>query len=175
MKRITLVACLALMTALTAVASANSHMDATAAAFLKQGAGTWDATVYMGPEPSKGTETVRIIGDGMWLVTDFESTFGGAPFTGHGITGFDAQKKVYVGVWVDSMSPTAMHMQGTLDAAGKKMTSTGEAPDPATGKMVKHMMTETYIDADSREFVMSVAGPDGKAMETMKIVYKRRK
>lgn len=175
MKRITLVACWALVTALAVAASAASHMDATAAKTLKMGAGTWDATVHMGPETSKGTEVVRIIGDGMWLVTDFESTMGGMPFAGHGITGFDAKKKMYVGVWVDSMSPHAMHMEGTLDATGKKMTMTGEAPDPATGKMIKHTMVETWVDADTREFVMSMPGPDGKAMETMKIVYKRRK
>ena len=173
MKRITLVACLALVTALAVPASANSHMEA--ASHLKKCAGTWDATVHMGPETSKGTETVKIIGDGMWLVTDFESVMAGAPFTGHGVTGFDAKKNKYVGIWVDSMSPHAMHMEGSMDASGKKMTMTGDAPDPATGKMIKHTMTETYLDADTREFVMSVPGPDGKAMDMMKIVYKRRK
>ncbi len=175
MKRITLVACWALVTVLAAAASANGHMDATAASHLKKCAGTWDAVVHIGPETSKGSETISIIGDGMWLVTDFESTMGGMPFHGHGITGFDTQKKKYTGVWVDSMSPHAMHMEGTLDASGKKMTMIGEAPHHETGKMVKHTMVETYVDADTREFTMSMPGPDGKAMETMKIVYKRRK
>jgi uncharacterized protein DUF1579 len=183
MKRITLVACLALVTALAVPASANSHMDATAAAHMKQCAGTWDATIHMtmgpetskAPETSKGTETVRIIGDGQWLVSDFEGNMAGAPFTGHGVTGFDPTKKKYVGVWVDSMSPHVMHMEGTMDAAGKKLTMTGEAPDHQTGKMIKHTMTETYVDADTREFVMAMPGPDGKVMDVMKIVYKRRK
>jgi hypothetical protein len=176
MKRFTFVACGVLVAGLAFAASANSHTDATAATHMKQCAGTWDATVHMGPtETSKGTETIRIIGDGLWLVSDFESVMAGAPFMGHGITGFDPTKKKYVGVWVDSMSPHAMHMEGTMDATGKKLTMIGEAPDHETGKMIKHTMTETYVDADTREFVMSMPGPDGKAMDVMKIVYKRRK
>jgi hypothetical protein len=175
MRKILSFACCALWGLYAGGASANAHMDAAAAAVLKNCAGTWDATVHMGTETSKASEVVRVIGDGMWLVTDFEATMGGMPFTGHGVTGFDPKKKKYVGVWVDTMSPHPMHMEGSLDATGKKMTMHGESVDPMSGKPVKHEMVETYVDADTREFVMSMVGADGKAVESMKIVYKRRK
>src|SRR6185503_17588298 len=73
-------------------------------AFLAKDAGTWDATITDKNTGvvSKGTEVRRMVG-GLWLIGDFTSEMNGQPFVGHGITGFDQDKKKYVGAWVDSM------------------------------------------------------------------------
>jgi hypothetical protein len=165
---------------LACAALAEQHNDKAAAsspqaAHFKKAVGTWDATVTSMGQTSKGTETIRVLGDGMWLVSDFESPMGGSPFQGHGITGYDTQKKKFTGVWVDTMSPMPMHMEGTLDASGKVLTMTGDMPDPATpGKMIPSTMVETWTDANTRVFTMGIPGPDGKNMEMMKIEYKRK-
>jgi hypothetical protein len=165
-----------------AAAAASQSSSQTAAvtspqaAHFKKAVGTWDATVNSLGQTSKGSETVRILGDGMWLLSDFESEMAGTPFQGHGITGYDAQNKKYTGVWVDTMSPMPMHMEGTLDASGKVLTMIGDMPDPESpGKTIKATMVETWPDANTRVFTMNIPGPDGKSMEMMKIEYKRRK
>jgi hypothetical protein len=164
-----------------AVAAATQASDPAAstspqAAHFKKAVGTWDATVNSMGQTSKGTETIRVMGDGMWLLSDFESEMAGAPFQGHGITGYDATQKKYTGVWIDTMSPMPMHMEGTLDASGKVLTMTGDMPDPENaGKTIKATMVETWTDSNSRVFTMNIPGPNGKPMEMMKIEYKRRK
>src|SRR5437773_2168191 len=76
--------------------------------FLKKDVGVWDATVETIMEPggkpnvSKGVETITLLGGGLWMIQDFKSEFMGVPFQGHGVTGYDASKKKYVGTWVDS-------------------------------------------------------------------------
>ena len=174
MKRSSIAVCALL---LAGAAAANQHTEALPqAAHFKKAAGTWDATVEGEGPASKGVETVRLIGDGMWAISDFEATMSQGPFTGHGVSGYDPVKKKYVGVWVDTMSPIPFHMEGEMDTAGKVMTSKGMMPDPSDPtKTLEATMVETWLDADTRTFSMRVAGPDGKAMEMMKITYKRRK
>lgn len=146
---------------------------------LKTDVGTWDATVesFMsgGPAPmiSKGTETNALVG-GLWLVTDFKADLMGMPFVGHGVTGYDAHKKKYVGTWVDTMSSGLGLTEATWDAATKTMTGTMEAPDPA-GQVQKMKSVVTYKDPDTRIFTMSGAGPDGKDVTFLKITYLRKK
>ena len=181
MNRLALVAAAALSTTLgTGAAVADPQSDKPApppqAAQFAKAVGTWDATVESHGDVSKGTETIRVMGDGLWAISDFDGTFSGAPFKGHGVSGYDPAQKKYIGVWVDTMSPFPMHIEGQMDAAGKVLTSKGKMPDPTNpAQMVECSLVETWIDADNRTFSMSMPGPDGKTMEMMKITYKRRK
>jgi hypothetical protein len=146
---------------------------------LKADVGTWDATVesFMpgAPQPmvSKGTETNTLVG-GMWLVTDFKSEMMGQPFQGHGVSGWDPNKKKYVGTWVDTMSTGLGLSESTYDAATKTMNGTFEGPDP-TGQIMKMKSTVVVKDPNTRVFTMSGPGPDGKDMTYMRITYNRRK
>jgi hypothetical protein len=149
-------------------------------AFLKADVGTWDATVEFlmmpgaPPAASKGTETVRMLGD-FWQLSEFKGEMMGQPFEGLGTTGWDSTKKKYVGSWIDSMTPGSSTMEGTYDAATKTMKATMEGPDP-TGAVTKTSVTTQWKDADTRVFTMyGPAGADGKAPEVMRITYKRRK
>jgi hypothetical protein len=141
---------------------------------LKSTVGTWDATVEMTSAPgaptSKGTETVKEVG-GLWFVADFKSEMGGAPFEGHGVSGYDTVKKKYVGTWVDSMTTSMMSSEGTYDAAKKTMVDTmsGIGMD---GKPAKWKAITEWKDDDTRVFSLF---DEGKTVPSMRITYKRRK
>jgi len=146
---------------------------------LAMDAGTWDATVEMfmpgaaQPMVSKGTEVNTMGCGGLCLISDFKGDFGGMPFHGHGTSTWDPNKKKYVGTWTDSMSSGLSLSEGTYDAAAKKSTSTMEGPDP-TGKIVKSKAVVEYKDANTRVMSMSMTGPDGKDVPTMKISYTKK-
>ena len=52
----------------------------------------------------------------------------GAKFTGKSMDSYDAAKKKYFSVWVDSMSGVPMMLEGTYDKEKKTMTLSGEGP-----------------------------------------------
>jgi len=79
---------------------------------LKRLEGDWIATVKSFWSESKGTMTYKLECGGLWLVSDFRGEFGGQKFQGRGLDTYDAQKKKYVSVWVDSMSTTPLLMEG---------------------------------------------------------------
>jgi hypothetical protein len=146
---------------------------------LKADVGTWDAVVEMAEAPnapmssSKGLEKSTLLG-GMWLITDFETDLGGMPFRGHGITGWDAAKKKYVGSWVDSMAASIGMGESTWDAASKTLSGSFVGADGNGGSMTMKQ-TVVYSDNDNtRVFTMSAPGPDGKDAVMLRITYKRR-
>ncbi|MEO6710464.1 MAG: DUF1579 domain-containing protein [Planctomycetota bacterium] len=145
-------------------------------AALAKDAGTWDATVThtMGgtPEVSTATEVRKMVG-GLWLIGDFTGKMAGKPFFGHGVNGYDPDKKKYVGVWVDTMSCTLMLTEGTMDEATKTLHSTGKFT--MDGKEMTCTMTTQNKDADNQVFTMSMPGEGGAPMMALKIEYKRRK
>jgi len=147
---------------------------------LKKDAGIWEATVEENVEPgappkvSKGIETNTLACGGLWLVTDFKGEMMGQPFQGHGVTGYDPQKKKYVGIWVDGMSSALGLLEGTYDAAKKTMTNMYESHDP-TGKPVKMKMVTVWTGEDSRAWTASMVGDDGKEISMLSIKYRRKK
>jgi Protein of unknown function (DUF1579) len=147
---------------------------------LKRDVGVWDATVEMQGPPgapasvSKGTETVSLMGGGLWQITEFKGEMMGQPFEGRGATGFDPNKKKYVGTWVDSMTTGLSLVEATLDPSKNVMTGTMEGTDPS-GAVTKMKEVTEWKDADNRLFTLYVPMPDGKEFPVMKITYKRRK
>ena len=139
---------------------------------LKKLAGTWDATVEMlhpGATAEKGTETNKLLGDGLWVVSDFKSTMGQKPFEGHGVWGYDPAKKKYVGTWVDSMTSALTTSEGTYDAASKTETSWMDTVGH-DGKPTKMKATTVWKDDDTRVFTMYTG-----ETPSMRITYKRQK
>lgn len=141
---------------------------------LKQLEGTWDAVIKAGPNESKGVVTYKMDLGGLWLVSDFQGAFEGQKFTGRGLDSYDAIKKKYVSVWVDSMSTLPVVSEGNFDKDGKVLTMVGEGPGP-DGKPMKYKMTTEHKDKDTLLWTMFGAGPDGKDAEMFSITYKRRK
>lgn len=138
---------------------------------LKKMEGTWDTTMKMMGQESKGTSTYKMDLGGLWLASTFETDMGGQKFSGRGFDSYDAGKKKFVGVWVDSMTTQPMVTEGTYDKEKKVMTMIGDAPGP-DGKPMKHRMTTEMKDDNTMLFTMFM----GDAKEpTFTILYKRKK
>ncbi|MEZ6096182.1 MAG: DUF1579 domain-containing protein [Pirellulaceae bacterium] len=125
---------------------------------LKKDVGTWKAEMkmWMAPEmPAQemaGEEVNRMVGD-LWLVSDFKADFGGMPFEGHAIMGYNPEAKKYQGSWIDSMTPAAAHMEGEFDKESNTLTTIMEQPQP-DGSMRKSKSTTVYDGDDKRVFNM---------------------
>ena len=127
---------------------------------LKEMVGTWDCVMDIGGQKSKATATYKLICGGMWVASDFEGDFGGMKFQGHGLDGYDQNKKKYVGVWVDSMSSAPMHMEGNYEEGGKLLVMTGESVG-AQGQPEKFKGTTEMKNKDHVIFKMYMIQPGG--------------
>jgi hypothetical protein len=142
---------------------------------LKKLEGTWDAAVTLQDgKKSKAEATYKMECGGLWLASDFKGEFDGKPFHGKGLDTYDAAKKKYVAVWVDSMMTAPLIMEGTHDESTKTTTQIGECPGP-DGKPMKMKGVTKDIDNDHMTFEMYTIGPDGKETKMMTIAYTRRK
>ena len=135
---------------------------------FKQEVGTWDVEIksWMGPgEPTvtKGKETNRMLGE-FWLISDFEGNMFGSKFSGHGVYGYDSQKKQYIGQWYDSFGSAPMSMTGKRDEQAKTMTYEGMAKG-MDGKPAKHILQTQYHDDGTRTMTMQVKSGDADAMQ----------
>ncbi len=142
---------------------------------FKADVGTWDVEIksWDGPgEPtvSKGREVDRMLG-GFWLLVEFKGNMMGMDFEGHGAYSYDAEKKQYVGSWIDSMGPTKMDMVGQYDKKTKTMTYHGEALGPE-GTPTKHVLTTKYKDDGTHVMTMEVQVA-GEMMKIFEMTYTR--
>lgn len=143
--------------------------------------GKWDLTVKMystpgqPPDESGATAEFEWILDGRYLVDHTEGNFGGMPFHGRGMTGYDNMRQKYVATWVDNLSTGIMTTEGTWDAAARTFRFAGESPDFMSGKMVTSRSEEILVDDDHWTMRMYMPGPDGEEYMNMQIDYVRVK
>ena len=130
-----------------------------------------NVTMKLGGMESRGTVTYAMELGGLWLVGNVERDAGGSKFSGRGFDTFDAAKKKYVAVWVDSTSTRPTTMEGTHDAATKTTTMTGEGPG-MDGKPVKYKSVSVWKDDNTVVYSMYV-GDDKDPVLT--ITYTRKK
>ena len=138
---------------------------------LKKLVGTWETTMTAGGMPSKGTMTYKMDLGGLWLVSTMDGEMFGQKFSGRGLDSYDAGKKKYVSVWVDSMSTSPVVMEGTYDAAKKAMTLAGEGPGMG-GKPAKYKSVTEWPGDDTVKFTMYM---DGGGEPAFTITYKWKK
>jgi len=145
---------------------------------LKMMAGTWDveSKMYMIPgQVMKGTyvETARIQPGGFWLISDIKGTFMGMPFHGHAVLGYEAHKKQYSGIWVDSFASILVTSTGHCKNNGKLNIMTGKGYDPMKKRNVTMRQITEIKDKNTKIFKMfDVQGE--KETLIMEAVYKRR-
>lgn len=125
--------------------------------WLGQFAGTWDvameSTLRSGEvENNKATATFRMLLGGRYQEQRFQGTFGGEPYEGHGITGFDNTTKVFQNYWFDTMGTTGSVSQGQRAADGKSITFNGKWDTPGGSVPFRQVLTQT--DANSFTFTM---------------------
>jgi len=138
---------------------------------LKKLVGNWTTTMKFGGMESKGMATYKMDLGGLWLASTFEGDFLGQKFSGRGFDSYDAGKKKYVAVWMDSMITSPLVMEGTHDKAAKTMTLTGMGTGE-DGKPAKFKSVSEMPDDDTINFAMYM----GDSKEPgFTIVYKRKK
>jgi len=143
--------------------------------------GNWTAKVktWMSPTAppteSDATSENRMALGGRFLEQRFQGSFMGQPFTGIGYTGYDNVRKKYVASWIDSMGTAMMVTEGSGDAGGKVITTTGTMPDAVTKKTVAVKAVTTIVDADHTTFEMWEPDPTGRVFKTLEIHYVRKK
>lgn len=125
------------------------------------------------PEESTATSERKWIMGGRYIEEHYQGTYGGQPFTGKGLQGYDNVTKKYFGTWMDSGSTGMTMARGTMN--GNTIKYQGMMSDPMSGKEVPYTMTTTITGNDSHKVEMWGAGPGGKEMKWMELVYTRAK
>ena len=142
--------------------------------FLTKLAGTWDATITMtmgvgGQMVSKGTEVNTLVCGDKWMTTHFSAEMMGMPFEGHGMIGWDAAKKRYVGTWIDVFSESMVQMEG--DVSDGKLV--WEYDNKIMGMTHQLRDVMTIRGEDERQLLSSIVSDDGP-VEQMRIEFTRR-
>jgi hypothetical protein len=142
--------------------------------YLAKMVGTWDAKVAVamgvgGTTTSTGTEINALVAGGKWLTTDFQFDFMGTPFEGHGVLGWDATKKKFVGTWVDSFSESFTHMEGEL----KDGALAWDYETTMMG-MTNKIHDDMTWDGDDKRLVVSSFRLEHGLQEHMRIELRRR-
>lgn len=142
---------------------------------LKVLEGNWECVMKSSDgNESKGTCSYKMECGGFWLTSNFNMDFGGMPFQGKGMDGYDPAKKKYVAIWVDSMSPVPMFFEGNYDAKKEKLIMTADWNGP-DGKPAKWRSVTVRKDNDHQTFEMFVTAEGGQEQKMMTIEYTRKK
>jgi hypothetical protein len=149
--------------------------------WLQQLVGEWESEFEAVPDPSqppvksKGSESARSIG-GFWVVAENKGDFDGLEFTGLLTLGYDADKKRYIGTWVDSMQSYLWTYEGTVDADGKVLTLETEGPCPMRpGQTTNFREVLELKSKDHKVFTSSIQLEDGSWVTMLTINYRRKK
>lgn len=148
-------------------------------ALLKKHIGKWttETKSYFAdpnkPEVSKGSATFTALFGGRYIQQTFKGEFFGMPFEGVGVTGFDKNKKKYVGTWIDSFETGIMTTEGTYDEKTNTVVEVGISQS-AEGEAKMKTVTK-FVDDDTMVFTMHMVQPDGKEVLGMEITYRRVK
>lgn len=154
-------------------------------AWLKGWEGQWECVIksYWSPgappEESKSSVVSTMIMGGRYLEEKVTGSFdmpgaGAMQFEGRSIVGYDNAGKKFNTFWIDNFGTGFWFESGTVDAAGKVLTTEGENFDPMVNANVKTKSVATVVDHDHRTLEMWGPGPDGKMFKKMEIAYTRK-
>jgi hypothetical protein len=125
------------------------------------------------PMEETGTATRAMTLDGRVRVENISSRMMGAPFTGHGMLGYDNVTGKYWSTWNDSMSTGLMVSEGTCDAS-RACTFTGSWNDPIKKGPVTARMTTRWTSPTTEVFEMYGPARDGKEMKMMEMTFTKK-
>jgi len=136
--------------------------------FLQKFAGKWtvDQEARMSPDqpPIKGTGSIEshMLGK-FWVINEFESSMLGMTMTGIQTVGYDSAKKMYVGTWVDSMTETLWHYEGSVDESGMILTLSADGPHMSKpGETAKYRDIYEFKSKDEIAVFSKVLSDDGE-------------
>ena len=144
-------------------------------------AGTWSTksrfwvTPGAPPQENAGAAQIEWVLGGRYLQQTFTGEYMGKPFHGIGYWAYDNIKKKYLSAWMDDLGTSIMQMTGSMDKAGKTLTTTGAIAEVITKKPIKVKEVLTLVDAEHFTDEMWTTGSDGKASKSFEIAYTRKK
>lgn len=149
--------------------------------WLQQFVGEWDseAEAIMAPgQPPmkcKGTMNFKMLG-AFWVIADNKMSMMGMNVSAIFTCGYDAEKKKYVGTWIDSMGGHMWKYEGTVDESGKKLSLHAEGPNMMKeGKMAKYIDNYEFKSKDHIVLTSTMQGDDGKWVQFMTANLTRKK
>ncbi len=150
---------------------------------LRDYAGKWSAHVkyYFGASTplvqSTGVETNLLACQNLWVKTAFASDKNSPYYEGHGLLGFDPNRKVYVGAWADMVNPQLTIFEGVADEEARTLTLVGDVPDFRNASAMAKVRIVTIFEPDknARKTTHYVQGADGKEIVFMTVDYVRTK
>lgn len=141
--------------------------------------GTWKVKVRMfNPDGSVQSES-DMTSEGKWIMNDHyveetvTGSFGGMPFAGRALIGYDNLRKKYVSTWYDNMGTGVMFGEGTYDPKTKTFHSKTHSPNFDMTKIAPSHSTEQNIDKDHWLVTSFSEGPGEKAYKSMTLEYAR--
>ena len=149
---------------------------------LKPLVGTFAATATYAADPgaagagtltSQGTSTNALILGERFLQQDYVGRLGDREFHGLTIIGYDNVTAGYEAVSCDEASTTLFTMDGSASDDGKTITFSGQAGDPASGR-VQSFRRVLRIEGQDRH-VLEMFEPDaaGQLRKTVTVTYER--
>ena len=147
-------------------------------AVLQPLVGRWKSVTKMwtgpgDPQVSEGTSERSWVMGGRYMVGKYAGEFGGMPFEGMEILGYDKMHGQYVATWIDNMGTgIAASSSGTWDPAARTLTILITFDDPVSGKPTTLRNLTRIVDDNS--YVFSIIGKmDGKDYTQMETTYTR--
>lgn len=147
-------------------------------ALVLRDAGAWGAQMLDRPLPgggsssAKGTETSTVCCGGNFLVSDYRADSKKAPFAGHGLLGYDPERKKYLSAWVDTAGAILEVREGDYDAAADTLTFNLEAAG-GSGRTTPAREVLQWKGADQRTRTILTSEADGREKTGMTIKYRR--
>lgn len=146
---------------------------------LRKWVGAWNATIETVDRRGKlvsntAKAKVRLGYGGRWLVTEFDGTFMGAPFTGQEVLGYDPVAKKYIVNWIDSAATSFSTGEGTFNQQTQTMALTVAGRDDSTGKMTTWRQIDTWKGPDNHEWTIRTTNKEGREHIQMTIRYRRQ-
>lgn len=149
---------------------------------LNELVGKWsaDITSYMnGQAETQQTECeFKSVLGGRYVIQSTTGAFGGMPFEGMGIMGYDNVAGEHFSMWFDSMGTGYLLATGKAEPDAKVLEMKGIAKDAMTPEGRPWRSVQKHVDADHWTFEMfdSMPGAAGfTEIKMMEITYRRNK
>ena len=161
------------MQAWMALANPGEHHEHLAAYV-----GTWKSEIKMWMEP--GTDPMinpaeseaRVILGGRFLEWTHIGNFGGMPFEGRQLDGYNNGDQRYETTWADNFGTLVVNYTGQCEDDGKVRTMHGEMTDPMSGGTIPQRAVYSWQDDDHWTYE-SYMGQGEMEFKNMEIHYSR--
>ena len=139
--------------------------------------GRWNATTrfWMGeadPVEGEGKAVMEWVLGERFVRQNFTGNFMGMDFEGLGYTGFDRNKKKYVGSWMDNFSTSMLYDEGQWDQASETIVFRGTFVDPL-GREIKGRSVVKVHGPDRMTYTMYHTEPGSEEKKVGEITYTR--